>query len=335
MSANLEREELIARYLLGELSEEQQIEIEDRAFSDRRYRQNITAVENDLIDEYVRKELSDSQRRKFEARFLASADRRRRVEFARALTTLVSEVPAAQIQRETQATVSTPATWRESLAAFFGGFAPAFRFSMAAAALLLFVGGAWLVTQTLRQRAQLARLQSEEQLRQNERRNLEQQIDDERRRNQELTAQLDSEKQQRRQSDDLVKRLQSEEGNSASPPQRNTILSLALLPGISRSGGVRPKLALHESVRAVRLRIGVEPEEPYRTFQIELRSQDGRRIWTRDNLSGRITQAGKTITLTVPASVLAAGQYELALRGITENKTTEEVGYYYFDVVKK
>jgi hypothetical protein len=334
MNADLEREELIARYLLGELPEEQQIEIEDRAFSDQEYRQSITAVENDLIDEYVRKELSVSQRRRFEDRFLASADRRRRVEFARALTTVISEAPAAEIQRETRSAVSTLATWRESLASFFGGFTPAFRFSLVAVVLLLFVAGAWLVTQTLRQRAQLARLQSEEQLRQNERRNLEQQIDNERKRNQELTAQLESEKQQRRQSDELINRLQREVETPA-PPQRNTILSLALLPGISRSGGVRPKLAVTESVQGVRLQIGIEPNEPYKTFQLELRNQDGREVWTRDNLAARTTRSGKTISVILPRSILTAGQYELTLKGVTERKTTEEVGYYYFDVVKK
>jgi hypothetical protein len=335
MSADLDREELIARYLLGDLPEEQQTQIEDRAFSDQEYRRIISAVENDLIDEYVRSELSGIQRRQFEDRFLASADRRRRVEFARALTTLISEVPATEIKKETRAALSTPATWRESLAAFFGGFTPAFKFSLVAATLLLFVSGAWLITQTIRQRAQLARLQSEEQLRQNERRALEGQIDNERKRNQELTAQLESEKQQRRQSDDLINQLQKEVENPPQPSPRNTILSLALLPGISRSGGVHPKLVLDETVRAVRLRIGVEPEEPYKTFQIELRGQNGRQIWTRDNLPARTSSAGKTIALTLPTSVLTAGQYELALRGVTENKTTEEVGYYYFDVVKK
>jgi hypothetical protein len=95
MRADRDHEEFIARYLLGDLPEEQQVEIENRAFSDQGYQRNITAVENDLIDEYVRRELSDTQRRQFEDRFLASADRRRRVEFARTLATVVSEASAA------------------------------------------------------------------------------------------------------------------------------------------------------------------------------------------------------------------------------------------------
>ena len=78
MAADLNSDKLITRYLLGELTEEQQIEIEDRAFSDQEFLAGITAVENDLIDEYVRDEMPDGDRRRFESRFLASESRRKK-----------------------------------------------------------------------------------------------------------------------------------------------------------------------------------------------------------------------------------------------------------------
>jgi len=59
MAAEPYNEEFIARYLLGDLPEEQQTEIEDRAFRDEGFLQDIIAVESDLIDEYVRQELRD------------------------------------------------------------------------------------------------------------------------------------------------------------------------------------------------------------------------------------------------------------------------------------
>ena len=62
MAADLNNETIIARYLLGELSDEQQIEIEDLAFADKNYLASITAVENDLIDGYVRNDLSAAAR---------------------------------------------------------------------------------------------------------------------------------------------------------------------------------------------------------------------------------------------------------------------------------
>jgi len=60
-------EVLIVRYLLGDLSEQEQVDIEDRAFSDAPYLQNILAVEADLIDEYVRGGFHENERRQFES----------------------------------------------------------------------------------------------------------------------------------------------------------------------------------------------------------------------------------------------------------------------------
>ena len=45
--------------------------------------------------------------------------------------------------------------------------------------------------------------------------------------------------------------------------------------------------------------------------------------------------AWRAIILNLPASILKAGEYELALKGVTDKGITEEIGYYYFDVLKK
>ncbi|HEX6717730.1 MAG TPA: hypothetical protein VF088_11505, partial [Pyrinomonadaceae bacterium] len=199
MTTDLNSEDLIARYLLGELPEEQQIEIEDRAFADKEYLATITAVENDLIDEYVRQELSESDRRRFEERFLASAERRKRVEFAKALSNVHAEVV---VPKKAVASQASTWSWRESLYAFLRGLNPAARFAVVAAMILLVVGAAWLFTETFRLRGQLRQLQAEDQSRQDQRKTLEQQIELERKHNAELNAQLTQEKQQREQTDE-------------------------------------------------------------------------------------------------------------------------------------
>ena len=52
-------------------------------------------------------------------------------------------------------------------------------------------------------------------------------------------------------------------------------------------------------------------------------------------LSARPVRAGRAVTLNLPASILKAGEYELALKGVTDKGITEDIGYYYFDVLKK
>ena len=327
MATDINNETLIARYLLGELPEDQQVEIEDRAFSDKDYLASITAVENDLIDEYVRGELSAADRQRFETRFLASTERRKRVEFATALRTVVSEspVPEKKLIHDVSGW-----SWRDSLYAFLNGLNPAARLAFVAATILLIVGAAWLFAETLRLRRQVNQLQAEKQSGQG----LQQTLDAERKRNEELNARLNQEKQQREQTDESLRQLtETTEATKPAPPP--VFASLTLLPGLSRGGGQKPNLDLSNDVRLVRLQIGIDPEEQYKSFAVELRSVAGRQVWNRENLASRTRRGTRAVGLTLPATVLKSGEYELRLRGLTEGGGSEDVGFYYFNVRKK
>ena len=94
-------ETLFLKYLLGDLSEDRQVDVEDRAFADREVLDALEAAEADLIDAWVRGELSPSERRAFERRFLTSPQRRNKVEFARALAKVTSESQPAEAPRKT------------------------------------------------------------------------------------------------------------------------------------------------------------------------------------------------------------------------------------------
>ena len=91
MRDDLSSDAQLVRYLLGDLTEQEQVEVEERAFRDQHYLLEIEAVECDLIDDYVRGALSEHQRRQFEERFFASAERRHKLKFARALGVITEE----------------------------------------------------------------------------------------------------------------------------------------------------------------------------------------------------------------------------------------------------
>ena len=333
MSSDLKSEKLLAQYLLGELPEEQQVEIEDRAFSDQEFMASITSVENDLIDEYVRNEMPAADRRRFESRFLASESRRKRVEFAKALAQFLPEIRVTE--RGTRNVSATRSSWRDALAAFINGLNPAGRIALTTAILLILVGGAWVITQTLILRSQLARLQAQQSSRENSQQTLEQQLATERRRNEELATQLNQEKQQRAQSDESLRRLTETVNQQQTEAPRSIIASLTLLPGISRSATTQPKLVLPPNASVARLQIGIEPEENYKSFGVELRTAGGRPVWTRDSLIARSSRGGRLIRLTLPASALLPGEYELRLKGVPESGPAEDVGFYYFEVMKR
>ena len=263
MSVDLNNETIIARYLLGELSEEQQVEIEDRAFADKQYLASITAVENDLIDEYVRNELRGVDRQRFEKQFLASAERRKRVEFARALANVVDE---QTVTKKTVVYETKSWSWRDSIYAFINGLTPTARIAFVSAVPLLLIGAGYLSIETLRLRRELTELQAANQSQQ---KSQQEALELERHRNQELNAQLNQEKQQREQTDESLREL-SEAGDAVNPAPRPVIASLTLLPGLSRGGDNKPSLTLPDNARLVRLQIGVDPEEPYKNFAVEV-----------------------------------------------------------------
>ena len=327
MATDLNSENLIARYLLGELSEEQQVAIEDRAFADQKYLASITSVENDLIDEYVRNELSPAERQRFEKQFLASAERRKRVEFARALAGVIEEaIPQKIVVRDTRSW-----SWMDSIYAFINGLAPTARIAFVSAVPLLLIGAGYLGLETLRLRRELTELRAANQSQQNSQ---QQALELERHRNEELNAQLNQEKQQREQTDESLREL-SEAGDAVNPAPRPVIASLTLLPGLSRGGDNKPSLVLPEDARLVRLQIGIDPEEPYKSFGVDLRTSAGSQVWTRENLKARNRRGARAVGLTIPATALKSGEYELRLRGVTESGAAEDVGFYYFNVRKR
>ena len=326
MATELNNEDLIARYLLGELSEEQQIEIEDRAFADKNYLASITAVENDLIDEYVRNELSGAERQRFEKKFLASAERRKRVEFARALAGVMSEAVVSR-----RVVVEKTSSWRDAIYAFINGLTPAARIAFVSAVPLLLIGAGYLSIETLRLRSELRELRTANQAQRDAQ---QQALQLERRRNEELNAQLNQEKQQREQTDESLREL-SEAGDAVNPAPRPVIAALTLLPGLTRGGDNKPSLVLPEDARLVRLQIGIDPEEQYKKFAVELRTLAGRQVWTRENLNARNRRGARAVGLTLPATALKAGEYELRLQGVNDSGGAEDIGFYYFDVKKR
>lgn len=78
-------EELARRFLLGQLSPEEQGRIEELAFTDPQSFAFIEAAEDDLIDEFVYDDLSSEEKDLFQKYFLAQPGRREHLRMARAL----------------------------------------------------------------------------------------------------------------------------------------------------------------------------------------------------------------------------------------------------------
>jgi hypothetical protein len=99
-------DEHMTAYLLEELSEEESERFEEQCFAQDEWPAELDAAEQDLIDAYLRHELTADRRRHFEERYLTTDARKARVLIAKSLHEALC--PARQ-----------KPTWRESLQAFW------------------------------------------------------------------------------------------------------------------------------------------------------------------------------------------------------------------------
>lgn len=84
---------VVRSYLLKQLSDSEQQNLELRLLSDDELFEELEIVEDELIDEYLADELSRDERTRFEETFLASPERKRKLEAGQALRRHLGTIP--------------------------------------------------------------------------------------------------------------------------------------------------------------------------------------------------------------------------------------------------
>lgn len=127
----------LRRYLLGELTQEEQLApVEERLMAEDDFFEEFQLVKEDLIDQYVNQQLTPEDRRRFEQYFLTTAERREDVRHAQALARYAKKSRQEVRQSEEKKHLRNDGTRRGSLWAWLW-LTPSFR---VAATLVLMVG---------------------------------------------------------------------------------------------------------------------------------------------------------------------------------------------------
>ncbi len=152
MIRDTDENKLINRYLLGELSEDELAQVEERYFVDENFFAQVLDAENSLVDSYVSESFSAAERGKFEKQFLTTPQRRQKIKFAQSLNKAITEVQtnaaANAIAFENKRTiVNRETSWWQSLAGFFNIQSPALAFGTAAVLLMIVGAGLFVVLQ--------------------------------------------------------------------------------------------------------------------------------------------------------------------------------------------
>ncbi|MGH9770003.1 MAG: hypothetical protein ACREAB_21475 [Blastocatellia bacterium] len=337
---SVKEEHLMTRYLLGAATEEECVEVEERFLRDAEYLKQLRALECELIDDYARGEMPAAERRSFERRALASPQGREQVARARKLHAQLDQIAAEDRvmseEREPAPLIAAPreSLWEKLRARLFTPGA-VLQYGMAAAALFLLLGGLWLLREESLSRRQIAQLNAErDSLRQSEK-NLREQLAAQQGEGQQLTSQLENEKRRFAAERSRNAQMQQEmrellARSSPSPIPEGDFVELALASGIERNSGDPRKLSIPMGVRLVKLQLELDPSINHRSYRVELNTAGGAQVWVQGGLTAHRADWGRFVTLMIPTRALQAGEYELILRGLTDERKSEIAGYYYF-----
>lgn len=299
------QEQIIERYLLGELPELEQVTLEQQYFSDQQLFEQMVQVENDLVDKYARGLLSPAMRDRFEKYYLAHPQRKERARFAEALAAKVDENTGVQA-------LPITASWSDRLSAALRGPKLAWGFSIAV--LLLAVLAGWFFIETKRLRQELAQIESERLTRETRERELQQQIANEQLRTEQLSAELE--------------RLRTQQGVAApspSPDRVSTFATLILTIGGTRSTDGSPtNLRISSETEQVRLQLRLR-ENNYPKYQVVIQAAGGNPIFSSRQLVTPKNRTTASLSVVIPAETFATGDYILTLRGATQTGEFEDV----------
>lgn len=136
---------LVTRYLLGGLSPEETEQCDEWSIADDEFAWRLKALENDLVDAYVRGELAGDSLDCFRSAYLESARGREKVAFAKAFWNAAQRSGKPQLVRQEYLPRS-------------GAVLP---WALAAAVVLVLAGGGYLFRENQRLRIQAARTEAE------------------------------------------------------------------------------------------------------------------------------------------------------------------------------
>ena len=322
MAEQTNREELASRYLLGGLSENEAMTLEEQILSDDGVFENLEVAEDELIDRYVRDDLSAGERRRVREMILNSPRLAERVEIARILTTKVASQPATAVAEK-----KTP-WW--SLFLPTSQMAPAMRLVAVAPLALLLVTSVLLVLMWTRYRNESQRwARAEQRLSQ-----LEKEIADQNAKSSGLETALTQTQQEKAEQEKLLADLQQQLAEQRGQT-RPSVFSFFINPGVgSRSGGgVEASVRIPPEANEIKLELNVEGGD-YPQYEATLQDSDLNAISKPTRLRPIRRGNRKIISFKIPTRLVRPGSsYSVHVDGLN-NQAREDFNDYRFRVTR-
>jgi hypothetical protein len=302
-------DQVLHRYLLGSLPEEEAERLDELSVGDDAIAWRLSAVENDLVDAYVRGELSGGDLEGFKKSYLSSPQRLQRLEFAEALSSFGGETVTAPDQARPARTgprlepkEESPNTW--SPRRWFSVPRLALQWGFAGGAVAMLFAASYLLRENARLRKQTIESQEFPATVGPREQELQRQLNDQRAANAEMAKEVDGLRESQPNLDQLK------------------TLSAVLLPP-TRGAGQIPTLLVPPRTSLVVLVLALETDD-FPTYRVSLRDPAANQIlWHSTNLQPTAGAENKLISLSFPARLLRSQNYVIELSGVSSKGAVE------------
>lgn len=319
----MQNEQLIEKYLLGDLPDQERERVEERYFTDSDFLEQVQAAEAEIIEDYARGLLSPATARKVEQNLLTSDYQKEKGRFANTLLRAIDQngerAPVfPQVKQGGK-------RWWEDVINFFRGPSASGWAIPATAALLLVCG--WLIFDRVRLRQELEKSRQELAALQQREQGLKDTIAQQ----QKLIIQTQDKPQ-------TVEETKNEERRKEVVPRppANNFATFVLLPVLTRDAQAPPKeFSIPPNIESVRFQL-VYDGKSYPSYSVALETGSGDRVLPE--LGGlKAMRFGKKrkVSFVAPASSFEERTYNVMLRGVTSSGSKVDASPYSFKIKRK
>ena len=320
MGENSENLEKAARYIFGELENDERDSFEEAIFSDDKLAHLIDSLEKDFLDEYLRGEMDKPFLEKFEEKYLQLSARKEKLAIARVLQQKL-------FNQQENNLLAEPIT-QSSFSNFWTNIFRFFNFATAggiAVILILALIGGWTILNYKLTDNLVKEINANISM-------------------PEISPVIQppplTEKDQIGNIETEENVLPQETPKIIAPPavkktpniEKPKTLAFTLFPPVRSSE--RPILVLPKSIQFVRLRIIHNNQIEFTKYQVELKKQNGRLVIARE-FPLTATNIKNPLIFSVNSAILKPGSYELTLSGLQKDRNFEEIKFYDFTVKQK
>lgn len=289
--------------------------------------EEIEIAEEELIDAYVRGELSLDERKLLEKGLRTSRQLRERLHFAKLLADAADRTSAHEVSSDRLQEQRPKA--RESWWPFWLTFAPrpAFQMAVATVAVVAVIGGAGLLVDRISLRRQSQHLAAERAALEQQKLDLQKSLAEQRIAIDQITTKLREAEQKRETDEQRIAELTQVLDQKSAASSVAVVANLSLSP-IFRSGHEQ-EFTPDPRASKIILHLVVDPVD-YVGFVAQIKNSQDKEIFNSPLSRPR---SRKIVTITISSKKLPPGLYTIQLSGTTPEGQTEPVSNYSFRIL--